>query len=184
MAEKKEPEILEEEEQQLVEESPGEKSGGLFRLLIFLLPMILLPTTAGAYLAYYQYPALAHAYAVVAVRLDFGSNEEEVTKKPIKYGEFHTITDLLVNPAGSGGNNILMATLSMETMKGDVISELDSKSIVIRDALLKILGERTVNELADISYRQEIKDSLLNTVNGLLSKGEVERLYFTEYILR
>jgi len=180
MAENPENKNLDTEE--LGVETPKKRPGRLVRVLLVLLPVILLPASAGAYLVYNQYSNIARI--AVAVGLDFGIEEPEEREKPIRYGEFYTFDNLLVNPANSAGKNILVADLVMEAKKGGVLNELEEKSVVLRDALLEILAERTVNELADISLRQEIKDSLLATTNQILTKGRVERLYFTEYILQ
>ena len=180
MAKEKELDLQDPEE--LAEESPKNIFDGWIRTLIFVLPLVWLPATAGAYLAYNQYPTLAHA--ALAVGIDFGLGEEVEEKEPIVYGEFHTLTDILVNPAGSKGKNILMLNLHLETRKAAVIDELGEKDIVLKDKILQMLSQRTFADLSDITLRQEIKDELLKTINALLTKGEVDRLYFTQYILQ
>jgi flagellar basal body-associated protein FliL len=50
--------------------------------------------------------------------------------------------------------------------------------------VLKILGSRSIEELSDITRRNELKETLRTAVNGILAEGEVKRLYFTRYVLQ
>jgi len=78
----------------------------------------------------------------------------------------------IVNPAGTDGTRYLMINLGLESAKGDVLEELKEKEIVVRDTVLKLLGQRTVEELADISLRAQLKKELREAVNGILTKGK------------
>ena len=50
--------------------------------------------------------------------------------------------------------------------------------------MLKLLSARTVEQLASLDLRNEIKNELREAVNGILRKGEISRLYFTQYVLQ
>ena len=42
----------------------------------------------------------------------------------------------------------------------------------------------TVDELADLALREELKQELRVAINEILEKGEVTSLYFTQYVLQ
>ncbi len=56
--------------------------------------------------------------------------------------------------------------------------------MVVRDTIIKILGTRTVDELANIESRTALKDEIRLAVNGILTEGEINRMYFTQYVLQ
>ena len=164
------------------EEGAGKGKKGLSRMLLTILPLVLLPAAAGAYLAYSQFPALAEA--AVSAGFNFGIAEEPEEEKPIVYGQFTTINDLLINPAGTDGKRFLVISIGLETKSGDVIAELEQKDIVVRDAILRLLSSYTDAELASIQLRGRLKDEILSELNRILQKGEIDRLYFTQYLLQ
>ena len=155
----------------LEEAAPGKKmSKGLLRLLAALLPLVLLPASAGAYLAYDYYPRLARTAAAVGFTSGLADEEENDKPKPIEFGQFQVLPDLLVNPAGTNGKRFLMVNIGMESKSGKVFEEIQGKDAVVRDIILQKLGARTVEELSSVATREEIKDTqnlkMKLTVNG------------------
>ena len=158
------------------------KGGGKKKILLLLLPLLLVSAGGGGYLAYAYYPQMATVAAYVGL---FSTGEEEQDPDaPIEYGQFHEVRGLVVNPAGSDGSRYLMVHIGFESSSEAVITELTDKDVVMRDTILKLLGEETVASLADISQRTRLKEALREAVNEILSEGEVQRLYFTQYVLQ
>ena len=156
------------------ETTPKKKS----KLLLILLPVVLLAAGGGLYLGFTQYARLAAAAAVLAD--DGGGAEEE----PVEFGEFLEVQGLIVNPAGTDGQRYLMVNLGLESSKASVLEELETKEVVVRDRVLRLLSQRSVEELADIGQREPLKDELRGAINRVLENGEVSRLYFTQYVLQ
>lgn len=165
-----------------VEENLEAEGRGVLSFLKLLLPIVLVSLGGGGYLAYSQYTSLAEAAVSAGIDRGFGGRPDG--DAPVEYGEFTTINDLLINPAGSGGNRFLVVSIGVETKRGAVLEELSSKDIVVRDAVLRLLSRRTVEELGSIELRDRIKDELLDELNAILQDGEVERLYFTQYLIQ
>lgn len=147
-------------------------------LALVLIPLVLLACVGGGWVAFTQYARLAAAATVLA-----GDDEAE-PEEPIEYGEFLEIQGLIVNPAGTGGQRYLMINLGLESGESKVLEELEAKEVVVRDHVLRLLSRRSVDELADIAQRDPLKDELRTAINGVLEKGEVTRLYFTQYVLQ
>lgn len=172
------------EEIEEIEEFEEAESGpnGLVRLLLMVLPVLLIPAAVGGFLAYSQYVSLAQT--AVTNGFEFGLVEKVAGNEPIEYGQFATINDLLINPKNSGGKRFLVLSLGVETKSSDVIAELEQKEIVIRDAILQMLSEHTADELSSIELRETLKIQLIARLNSHLQKGEIDRLYFTQYLLQ
>lgn len=152
---------------------PKKKRG----MMLVLIPLVLVAAAGGGWVAFTQYARLSAAAAVFA-------ESEQPEDAPIEYGEFLEIQGIIINPAESNGQRYLMVNIGLESDKAKVLEEIESKEIVVRDKMVKMLGEHTVEILADISQRQTIKDELREAINKVLEKGEVQRLYFTQYVLQ
>ncbi len=160
------------------------KSKGVLRLLLLLLPMVLLPASAGAYLAYDFYPRLAHVAAAVGLKHGLEDPDDDPAPKPMEFGQFKVLSDLLVNPAGTNGKRFLMVSLGLESSTEKVFAEIDSKDAVVRDIILRKLGERTVDDLSAVASREVLKEDLRQTINSVLQQGQIDRLYFTQFVLQ
>ena len=101
-----------------------------------------------------------------------------------KLGALSKLEGLVVNPAESQGNRYLAVSIAFETGPPEVKKELEKKKVVIKDAVLRLLSERTVDELADPERRDGLKKALRDEANEILNKGTVDRLYFTEFVLQ
>ncbi len=103
----------------------------------------------------------------------------------VEYGEFHEVQGIIVNPAGSGGRRFLMVNVAFESADAHALEELKAKEVVVRDAIVALLGRHTAEELGRGTMREALKDSLRTHVNTVLGPaGHVERLYFTQYVLQ
>ena len=176
--------------------APKKKKGGGLLNLLLLVPMILVPASAGAYLAYDHYTSIARTAAAfgltgglqdeaVAAEGDEAHAEaEEEEAASEEFGQFKVITDLLINPAGTNGKRFLMVNIGLESKSEDALAELDAKDAVIRDIFLQLLGRRTVEELSSVTAREQLKEELRVAVNGILKEGTIDRLYFTQFVLQ
>lgn len=165
-----------------IEGSEPSRIAGLLRSLLILLPVLLIPAAVGGFIAYSQYVSLAQA--AVSNGIEIGIVQKPKGSEPIEYGQFAMINDLLINPRDSGGKRFLVLSLGVETKSADVIAELAEKEIVVRDAILQMLSEHTSDELSSIELRESLKIGLIDRLNSLLQKGEIDRLYFTQYLLQ
>ncbi len=156
------------------------QSGRSLLARLLLVALTLGPTAAGAWLAYFYYPTLAQA----AEQFSGTNDDTEEETKPVEYGQFMELQGFIINPAGTDGTRYLMINLGLESADGGVLEELKEKEVVVRDTVLKLLGQRTVEELADISLRTQLKQELREAVNGVLRKGKIDRVYFTQYVLQ
>lgn len=113
-----------------------------------------------------------------------GGDTSSTADRSRKYGSFTRMNGLVVNPAGSGGGRYLAISIAFEAKSTSVENELEDKKVVVKDAVLALLSEHTVEELSDPDQRDELKEGLLKETNRILNSGTVDRLYFTEFVLQ
>lgn len=162
------------------EEASEKSSSGRFWLL--LVPLVLFATAGGAWLAYGRYDQVAKSVSMLQARV--GMNDESNADAPIEYGKFLELKNIVANPANTKGGRYLMVNIGFESDRQAVLDELESKEIVVRDEILNLLSNQTPAQLSDIDRRDSIKSALRQNVNRVLREGEIQRLYFTQYVLQ
>ena len=93
------------------------------------------------------------------------------------------IGNLVLNPAESGGTRLLVAAISIDAGP-DATEDLTARDAEARDLLLTILSSRTVDELSDVSLRDEIREDLRSALNTLLGYEGVHRIFLPQFVIQ
>ncbi len=96
----------------------------------------------------------------------------------------HTLTNVIVNPAASGGSRFLLLDVAFRLSTEEAVTELSGRDPEVRDALIHMLGVRTVTELADISARDAMKREMQALVSSILATGRVTAVFFPRYVIQ
>ncbi len=96
----------------------------------------------------------------------------------------HTLDNLALNPAGSGGTRFLLLTLTIECANAAGVTALQTRDAELSDVVLSTLGGKTVEELTDITLRDSIKVEVQNAINERFGKKTVLRVYFPKYVVQ
>ncbi len=156
------------------------KKKGFTSYLLILLPLLLVGIAGGGWVAFSYYPKLAQAAEALV-----GDDNQTAPDKaePIEYGQFKELQGLIINPTNTEGR-FLMVNIGLETAEPGVLEELNQKEIVVRDTILRLMSERSIAELSDISRRDSIKQGLIEALNTIIQNGQIDRIYFTQYVLQ
>lgn len=159
--------------------------------MIALAFIALVAGVGGSLVAHMNYGWLANRVTTMQAAQANGAPDESPDEAstssdavPTDFGSFYEVDNMIVNPAESQGSRYLMVNVGFESNAEEVLTELENKEVVVRDRVIKLLGEFTVPELSDIDQRAFLKDTLRTSVNQVLQKGSVRRLYFTQYVLQ
>ncbi len=154
------------------EEAPKKKSGLILKVILFVVGL-----GVGGTLGFTSYERIA------TMTYDGSATEEGDESAPLEYGEFFEISGIIINPTHSIGQRYLMVNIGLEG-NAEAIADIETKEIVIRDMVIRELGQRTTEELADVARRDSMKNDLLTNVNNILQNGKVDRMYFTQYVIQ
>jgi flagellar FliL protein len=176
------------DEEQSTEDAAGSKPSMMIAIAGLVGGLVI----GGAGGAFALGPMLAKRLAVprtaVAATTEEPSGEEDHGGKDgeKKAGAtVHTMDNLVLNPAGSNGTRFLMAAVAAEVKDEKVKEEMSGRDAELRDAVLRVLGERTVDQLADMSLREGIKKEVIDSLNSRLqSKNAVKRVYFPQFVIQ
>lgn len=98
--------------------------------------------------------------------------------------EIINIDDIIVNPAGTGGTRFLAASIGFEVKSKDAIAQFESRMPMIRDALLSILGSKTIEQLSDPKEKEITRYQIKKRVEQLLKTDDLKAVYFTDFVLQ
>ena len=78
----------------------------------------------------------------------------------------------------------MRAAISLEVDHASTISALDSRRPAVRDAIINVLRQASVEELAEDKGLQALRTEIAAAVSSLLTEGRIRRVFFTELIIQ
>jgi flagellar FliL protein len=97
----------------------------------------------------------------------------------------YTVADMVLNPAGSGGQRFVMLSVAMEAKDSATVAMLESRDPEIRDAILALVGGKTVEQLAEVTAREPLKTEIIATVARITKKKKaVKRVSFPQFVIQ
>jgi len=91
---------------------------------------------------------------------------------------------LVVNLMDDNGERYLKATIQIEVSGQDCMTELDLLKPKVTDNVLTLLSSKRYDELAGFLGKQRLKDEIAVRLNSYLAKGQVTKIYFTEFLIQ
>ena len=97
----------------------------------------------------------------------------------------HTIDNLVLNPAESGGSRFLLFTIAFEMRDQALLDAIKARDAEMRDVVLATLGQRTTEQLADMTLRDSLKAQIVAVASKQLGKKRaVQRIYFPQFVIQ
>ena len=94
------------------------------------------------------------------------------------------IDSFIVNILDDQESRYLKAALTLEVTSEEASMELSQRLPQIKDAILLLVGNKTFSELNDLEGKMQLRAELINKVNGILLKGKVKSIYFTDFVVQ
>lgn len=107
--------------------------------------------------------------------------QEEKSKEFI--GKLVPLETFLVNVSGSRGRKLVKINMELELTNSEVQEEVEKIKPKIRDYIIIIVSSKTFNEISTKEGKNTLRDEIKNQINLFLTKGQINKVYFTEFIL-
>ena len=113
-----------------------------------------------------------------------GEHEEQAKEKLDKdfVGKLVPLETFLVNLAGSRGRKLAKVNMELEVSNGEVQEEIDKLKPKIRDIIIIIVSSKTYAQISTKEGKDQLRDEIRDQVNLFLTKGQIQKVYFTEFI--
>ena len=114
----------------------------------------------------------------------FSGSKKAVNEQIVQKPGIWSMGSLIVNLMDSNGERYLKAVIQIEVSNQDCVSELDLLKPKITDSILSLLSSKRYKEIAGFEGKQCLRDEIAVRLNGYLAKGQVRRVYFTEFLIQ
>jgi len=99
-------------------------------------------------------------------------------------GILYPLDTFTVNLKSDAGRRYLKVTMSLELEGEELSLELDAKSPVLRDRIIRILTSKTLEEISSKKGKQKVSQQIMDTLNAMISDGTIKGIYFTEFVIQ
>ncbi|MEQ8329963.1 MAG: flagellar basal body-associated FliL family protein [Longimicrobiales bacterium] len=96
----------------------------------------------------------------------------------------HVIDNLVVNPARSGGTRFLLVSIAVEATEAHYTAQLAARDVELRDALIMVLGAKSVDELTDVSLRPDVNKEVMAALERVMGHGVIHRIYIPQFVIQ
>jgi len=158
-------------EEVAIAENDTKKISSLLKWIIISLAIVFLVAAASGGFWYYRTHLSEPAEKPVEQTVD------------VKKGIW-PMDSIIVNLMDNNGERYLKITIQLETSNEDCIPELDSLKPKIMDGLLDLLSSKEYIQIVGFEGKQRLRDEIAIRVNNYLEKGQITRVYFTEFIIQ
>lgn len=95
-----------------------------------------------------------------------------------------TVDNLVVNPARSGGTRFLLVSVALELEDPSLLDGIAARDVELRDALIRCLGMKTVDELADVGRREALMAEIKSTLDHVVGAGAIHRIFLPQFVIQ
>ncbi len=103
---------------------------------------------------------------------------------PGNIGPMVDIEPFIINILDDSGTRYLKAAITLEMNSPAAVEETRLRMPQLQDAILLLVGNKTFGELADLHGKLQLRSELRERLNGILTNGRVEKIYFTEFVVQ
>lgn len=98
-------------------------------------------------------------------------------------GKLVPLETFLVNVSGSRGRKLVKMNMELELTNSEVQEEVEKIKPKIRDYIIIIASSKTFAEISTKEGKDALREEIKNQINLFLTKGQITKVYFTEFIL-
>ena len=98
--------------------------------------------------------------------------------------EVVNFNSFVINLNDSGYRRYLKTDLVIEYRDKKLGEEIAEKNYIIRDSIITFLSSKTAEEISSFEGKEVLKEEMTVKINKDLTQGEIEDLYWTEFVIQ
>ena len=99
-------------------------------------------------------------------------------------GPMFPLDTFTVNLLSESGRRYLKVEMNLELSGEELGIELDSKTAVIRDIIIRLLSSKSLEEISTAKGKEKLKEQIVDQLNMRLRDGRINNVYFTEFVVQ
>ncbi len=165
----------------MAEEKAAPKKGlfGNKKLIIIAVVVILLiGGGAAAYFLFLKKPHVeTNKKSDVEMILPSNDNKGDI-------GPMIDISEFIVNIISEDSSHYVKAALTLELSTEQAVEEAEKRLPQIRDAILLLISNKTIEELQDLHGKKQLKAEVKSNINAFMQSGQVKNIYLTDFVVQ
>ncbi len=110
------------------------------------------------------------------------STDQPAVETPPQHS--YSMDEFQVNLADPGTRRFLRMTIDLAYDDRGLASEIQEREAELRSNIISVLRSKFVEDLEEPGGMANLEQDLLEAINGVLSTGEVEAIYYKEFIFQ
>ena len=99
-------------------------------------------------------------------------------------GPLLKLDDFVVNIIHKDSARFLKIGITLEAKNIESSERIKSRMPQITDAVLLLVGNKQFDQIKDLQGKLQLKADLLSHINSLIGKGEVNDIFFTDFVVQ
>jgi|WetSurMetagenome_2_1015567.scaffolds.fasta_scaffold47888_2 flagellar protein FliL len=101
------------------------------------------------------------------------------------FGKYiYSLDDVIVNPAGTTGQRLILASVNIDVGKDEQLKFLKEREPIVKDLIISTISSKTLLQLGQIGYKDTLKMELANNLKTKFSSVTFNDIYFSKYIMQ
>lgn len=109
------------------------------------------------------------------------THEEANLEEP---GPVMELEPFLLNLADRDEQRFLKVSIKLELDRPEENTDFQNKVPAIRDALLVLLSSKESQLLRTVNGKRRIREEIMTRVNGVMNRGKISNVFFTDFIIQ
>ena len=132
-----------------------------------------------------KYTLIPNYEEVQAQKLEEEYMEEALAESLNRsFGLAKEFKDIMVNPAGSKGLNVVQASFVVESTDQLIMDEISSRETQFKDLFISYLRRHTMDQLASMEFQLKSKRELALEINKMLNAGNIDSIYYSGFFIQ
>ena len=112
------------------------------------------------------------------------AEEVPVAEEENVMGPLYSLDTMIVNLADHGGKRYLRVTMALELSDPEAVTAIENHLPQVRDAILMILPTKTYDDISTTDGKIALRNEIMAKINQMMTKGKVNNIYFTEFVIQ
>lgn len=117
----------------------------------------------------------------IELEMEGANDEDELIEGEEPLGAIFPLETFVVNLAG---DKYIRVQIQLEFVNRDVSRRFYSRLVPIRDNIITLLSSKKSEDLKSAKDKEALKTAIKDTINGLLRREEVKKVYFSQFIVQ
>jgi len=180
--EKENKEVVENKETEI----PKKKSFSINpKIFIIGLPLFIVQLVAVYFITANILLSKVHGSSTNVTEQTNTEKKENKKEQQVELGKFiFSIEDIIVNPAGTEGKRLLLASIGLDITSEEEQQILKSKEILIKDVIISSLSSKSMEQLSNNAYKDTLKNEIASRLTNSIPNIKLNSVYLSKFIIQ